>query len=146
MKIILLKDVKKLGSKDDIIEVKDGYGTFLINNKDAVVYSDKSKEVLNKQIQKRELDEEKTIEECKKIKNKLEKEALNFKVKIGENGKLFGSVSTKQIYNELVKLGYKIDKKKINVKTELNTVGNYEVEIILHKKVKAKLKINIKSE
>ena len=84
--------------------------------------------------------------ECTELKKKLEKEKLNFKVKIGENGKLFGSVSSKQIHDELVKKGYKIDKKKINIKTDINAVGVYEVDILLHKKVTAKLKVNVQSE
>lgn len=146
MKLILLNDVKKLGKKDEIIEVKDGYGKFLVQNKDAVICSSKSKEVLNKQQEKRELDEENLILECTELKKKLEKEKLNFKVKIGENGKLFGSVSSKQIHDELVKKGYKIDKKKINIKTDINAVGVYEVDILLHKKVTAKLKVNVQSE
>ncbi len=146
MKIILLKDVKKLGNKDDILEVKDGYGKFLINNKDAVMYSTKSKEVLNKEITLRQLEEEKLIKDCENIKKQLEKEVLVFKVKIGSNGKLFGTISTKQIHDQLVKFGYKVDKKKINLKTEINTIGFYEAQIVLHNKVKAKIKIEIKSE
>ncbi len=145
MKIILLKDIKKLGKKDEIVEVKDGYAKFLINNNQAVLYTHRSNEVLNREISSREEQEEKLIDECNKLKIKLEAEKPILKVKVGSNGKLFGTVSTKQIHEKLIELGYKIDKKKIE-KPDITTIGNYEVKINLHSKVKAKIKINVKSE
>lgn len=143
MKVILIEDVKGTGKKDEVKEVKDGFGSFLIKNKKAVVYSQKSKEVLNTQIKNREDNEKALILECNKIKEQLERLNLEFKVNQGENGKVFGKVSSKQICEELQKYNFNIDKKTV-LAGDLNTLGEHIVEIRLHKKVTAKLKVKLK--
>ncbi len=135
MKVIFLQDVKKQAKKDEIKDVKDGYANYLISNKLAVPYTNKSVEVLNKEIQNRLDKEEEIINECNKIKNKLENKEIVFKVKTGAEDRVFGSISAKQISEELEKLGYKIDKKKIEVDGAVNTLGHHQVKINLHKKV-----------
>ena len=135
MKVIFLTDVKKQAKKDEIKDVKDGYATYLINNHLAVAYSQGSVNVLNKQVQKREDEENARIEECNKVKNKLENKNIKFKVKTGEMDRVFGSISTKQISEELLKMGFDIDKKKIEVDSDINTLGTHKVKINLHKKV-----------
>ena len=93
MKVILLKDVKKQGKKDQIIEVSDGYAqNFLIKNGLAVKYTPASKNILDNQISKRNADEEALIEKCKEIKAKIEKKELIFNAKTGKNGKIFGII------------------------------------------------------
>lgn len=144
MKVIFIKDVKGQGKKDDIKEVKDGYAKFLISNKSAVPYTSTSMNVLNKQIDKRNEDEQKLINECNIIKNKLKGKKIEFKVKTGNNDKVFGSISTKQISEELSKLGYDIDKKKITTDGEINTLGTHEVIITLHKEVTFKIDVVLK--
>lgn len=144
MKIILIDNVKGTGKKDEVKEVKDGYGSFLIKNKKAVLYSTKSNEVLNTQIKDRNDKEEQLILECTNIKNKLEKDTLEFLVKTGNDGKVFGSISSKQISEELKKKGYTIDKKLID-RENLNTLGTHVVTINLHKKVVAHLNIVLKA-
>lgn len=144
MKIILIDNVKGTGKKDEVKEVKDGYGSFLIKNKKAVLYSTKSNEVLNTQIKDRNDKEEQLILECTNIKNKLEKDTLEFLVKTGNDGKVFGSISSKQISEELKKKGYNIDKKLIN-RENLNTLGTHTVTINLHKKVVAHLNVVLKA-
>ncbi len=144
MKIILIDNVKGTGKKDEVKEVKDGYGSFLIKNKKAVLYSTKSNEVLNTQIKDRNDKEEQLILECTNIKNKLEKDTLEFLVKTGNDGKVFGSISSKQISEELKKKGYNIDKKLINTEN-LNTLGSHTVTINLHKKVVAHLNVVLKA-
>lgn len=144
MKIILIDNVKGTGKKDEVKEVKDGYGSFLIKNKKAVLYSTKSNEVLNTQIKDRNDKEEQLILECTNIKNKLEKDTLEFLVKTGNDGKVFGSISSKQISEELKKKGYNIDKKLID-RENLNTLGSHTVTINLHKKVVAHLNVALKA-
>jgi len=144
VKVILLQDVKKQGKKDDIIEVSDGYAkNFLIKNKLAVAASTKAKEVLKDQIDDRAKKEEKLIEECNVIKEKLLKEKLVFKVKVGEQGRVFGNVSIKQIHKKLQELGYTFDKKCIHITTPISTLGQTAVEIELHKKVKFNIIVNL---
>lgn len=141
MKVIFIKDVKGQGKKDDIKEVKDGYAKFLISNSLAVAYTSNSVKVLNNQIDKRKQEEQELIKECNKIKDKLKGKKIEFKVKTGKEDKVFGSISTKQISEELSKMGYDIDKKKITCDTEINSLGTHEVTITLHKEVVFKLDV-----
>jgi len=144
MKVILLKDVKKQGKKDDILEVSDGYAkNFLIKNGLAVQYTEGSKNVLNKQIEKRNEDEENKVNECLKLKESIEKDKLVFVTKSGKDGKIFGTISTKQIHEELIKKGYKIDKKTIKCDHVIDTLGTHIVDLNVHKKVTIKLKVNV---
>ena len=135
MKVIFLQDVKKQAKKDEIKEVKDGYANFLINQKLAVPYTQKSAEVLKSELKTRQDEEDKRIEEANKIKKKLQDKTVTFKVKTGDNDKVFGSITTKQISEELSKMGFDIDKKKIELKGELNTLGTHVVKVTLHKAV-----------
>lgn len=140
MKVILIEDVKGTGKKDQIKEVKDGFGSFLIKNKKAVPYSQKSNEVLNTQLEDRKQKEEELINECTKIKTALEKLELKIPVKTGAAGKVFGSISSKQISEELKKRNFNIDK-KIILAENVNTLGTHLIKINLHKKVSALLKV-----
>ena len=145
MKVILLQDVKKQGKKDEIIEVSDGYAkNFLIKNGLAVAATKEAKNILQKDLDKRQLAEDNLVEELTKLKNKLVNENLVFTVKVGAQDKVFGNVSTKQIHEELVKKGYKIDKKCIHLNESLSSLGTHLVEIELHKKVKFELKVTLK--
>lgn len=143
MKVILIENVKGTGKKDEIKEVKDGFGNFLIKNKKAVLYSSKSNEVLKKELTDRKIKEDTHLEDCKKLKSALEQLNIAFDVKTGKDGKVFGSISSKQICEELKKVGYEIDKKIINA-SNINTLGTHIVEINLHKNVIAELKVSLK--
>jgi len=144
VKVIFIKDVKNQGKTDEIKEVSDGYAiNYLIKNGYAIKYTKTSNERLNNDIKKRELQEQDQIRKATIIKNKLEKENIIFHVKTGNNGKVFGNISTKQIGEKLTGLGYDIDKKKIVLPTPLNTIGIHNIKIILHKKVECTLKITI---
>ncbi|NSW88180.1 50S ribosomal protein L9, partial [bacterium] len=116
MKIILVKDVKKLGKKGEIIEVKDGQArNYLIPNNLAIEASKKNINDLNAKNESIERSESQNRELALETAKKLEKELLTFKVK-ENSGKLFGSITTSSIYDELIKLGYEINKKNINLK------------------------------
>ena len=143
MKIILLKDVKKQGKSGDILNVKDGYGTFLINKGDAVLATNNSLDRLNRENEKKEQDEKELIKKCEEIKKKIEKLLITFKVKVGANDKVFGSISPKQIIEELKNKGYDIDKKQIKIDSQIDTLGYHFIDVELHKKVVAKLKIEV---
>ena len=146
MKVIFIKDLKKQGKVDEIKEVSDGYATnFLIKNGYAVKYTKGSNERLQDDIKARNDKEAEDINEANKLKEKLAKENLVYSVKAGKDGKVFGNISTKQIHEKLTELGYKIDKKSIKLDESLNTLGTYNVKIMLHKKVTANLKVTLKN-
>ena len=144
MKLIFLKDVKGQGKKEEIKEVKDGYAmNFLIKNKYAIPASESNLNNLHKTQNKRNEEEEKLIKECEEIKKRLEKEKFEFKVKSGENGKMFGQISTKQIKASLDEKGYKVDKTKILLDHPIMSLGTHIVKLELHKKVIAEIKISV---
>lgn len=145
MKVILLKDVKKQGKKDDVITVSDGYAqNYLIKNGLAIKYTTGSKCRLEQELDTRNKNEEALIAKCEEEKQKLEKISLKFNVKTGKEGKLFGTISSKQIADELNKKGFSIDKKTIEINNPIDSLGIHNVNINLHKKVVAKLKVEVK--
>ena len=144
MKVILLKDVKKQGKKDEIIDVSDGYANnFLIKTGLAIPYNSTNKNKYDLTMKKRAKDEKATVESFTEVKNKLEKLTIKFNAKTGKDGKMFGSISTKQIADELKKKGYNIDKKSIVLDSKINSLGFYNVKVVLHKKVEATIRIHI---
>ena len=143
MKIILLKNVKKQGNAGDILNVKDGYGTFLINKGDAVLATQNSVDRLDRENKEKEKQELELIKKCEEIKKKIEKLTLKFKVKVGAQDKVFGSISPKQIVEELKSKGYDVDKKQIKIDSSIDTLGHHFIYIELHKKVVAKLDIEL---
>lgn len=144
MKIILIKDVKKQGKTGDILDVKDGYGTFLINKGDAVLATTNSVDRLDRENKEKEKLELANIKKCEELKKKIEKLTIGFKVKTGKSDKIFGSISAKQIVEQLKNKGYEIDKKQIKIDGTISSLGFHNVDIELHKKVVAKLKIELK--
>lgn len=144
MKVILLTDVKKQGKKDQVIDVSDGYANnFLIAKGLAVPYNTQNKNKLERELKKREDDEEALIAECEELKKKLANVTLKFTAKTGKDGRMFGSISSKQIADELKKLGYDIDKKKIVSDHAIDSLGTHVVDVNLHKKVVAKVNVHI---
>lgn len=144
MKVILLKDVKKQGKKDDIIEVSDGYGmNYLIKNGLAVAATKTSTKILSEELDMRKQEEEKLVKDMQDMRDKIIRENITFKVKTGTMDKVFGNVSSKQIAEYLNKLGYKVDKKQIQIDNPLDTLGTHNVIVELHKKVRFNIRVNL---
>lgn len=138
-----MKDIKGQGKKDQIKEVKDGYANFLIKNGSAIAATEGNLKQLKHQQDINEKEELQRIEECKKIKEQIEKLNISIPVKTGAQDKVVGSVSTKQIITELKKLGFNVDKTQITLDVPLSSLGTHQVKVELHKKVIANLKINL---
>lgn len=145
MKIILLKDVKNVGKKDQIVEVSDGYANnYLVRNRLAVPYSKKSAEVLANQQENARIAEENRKQEAQKLAEKLKDITLEFTLTVGKDSKTFGSISLKQVEEELLKKhNIKIDKRNFIDKGPLNSLGIYLLKIELHKGVVGVVKVHI---
>ena len=144
MKVIFIKDVKGQGKKNEIKEVADGYAqNFLIKKGYAVKATNDNVNKISKQVSEEALKESLLIKDLEDVKRKLEKEKIVFKTKTGEQDRMFGTISTKQIKKELNDLGYKIEKQDIILDHPIMSLGYHEVKIILHKKVVANIKVNV---
>lgn len=135
MKVILLSDVKKVGKKGEIVEVSDGYGrNFLLNKKLAVLATKKSMEILDEQNLQHDLEEKQKEADAQALKQKLTKITLEFHVKTGEGGRVFGSVSTKQIVEQLQRVhAIKIEKRKFIDTDAITSLGYTDVKVDLYK-------------
>lgn len=135
MKVILLSDVKKVGKKGEIVEVSDGYGrNFLLNKKLAVLATKKSMEILDEQKLQHDLEEKQKEADAQALKQKLTKITLEFHVKTGEGGRVFGSVSTKQIVEQLQRVhAIKIEKRKFIDTDAITSLGYTDVKVDLYK-------------
>ena len=144
MKVIFIKDLKKQGKKGEIKEVKDGYAqNYLIKNGYAIKVTEKNIETYEKEkAQEKKIFDEKQ-EEAIKLTDQIEKTTLLFKVKTGEPDRVFGSISAKQIKDELHKKGFKIDKRQIELTGSLSSLGYHNVKINLFKEVTATLKVQL---
>ncbi|NLL82012.1 MAG: 50S ribosomal protein L9 [Tissierellia bacterium] len=148
MKVILLKDVKGLGKEGDLVNAKDGYARNFLFPKNLAVEANASN--LKKLEEKKAIEDariEKEKKEALELKDKIEKTTIKIDAKGGTGGRLFGSITSADIAQELKKQ-YKIniDKKKIDLKENIKTTGITEVEIKLYPEISATLKVNIQVE
>ena len=143
MKVILLEDVKNVGKKGQIINSKDGYArNFLIPKNLAIEATEVNLRNLDNAKKKKEEKEQEIFEQAKVLEEELMQKTIVIKTKTGENGKLFGSITTKEISDLLEKEhGISIDKKKYDLEETIKSVGEYYVKIKLHPMVNAKLKV-----
>ena len=147
MKVILKQDVKGTGNKCDILDVSDGFAkNFLL--KKGLAEQASSVAVNSLKLQKeaearRKAEEERAVRE---LANKMDKTQVTVSIKCGENGKVFGSVTSKEIAARLADLGFDVDKKKIVLKDGFKTVGEFPVEIRLMEGVTAKIFVNVVPE
>ena len=145
MKVILLENIKGVGKKDDIINANDGYARNFLFPKNKAVEANatnlaKLKAKQNSENHKKEVEKS----EAEKLKAKLENISLRIEVKAGENGKIFGGVTAKEVSDELKKQkNIDIDKKKILLKETIKTIGIFNVDVKLYEGVIGKIKVNI---
>lgn len=148
MKVILLQDVKGVGKKQEIVNVKDGYATnYLIPHKLAVMQSDRSLEILGEQ-KKAQADEVARLQaQAKEVSKKLEGITLEFKAKGSGDGRMFGSISTKQMAEQLKeKFGIEIDKRKFVDKVQADHFGYTKLKIELYKEIFGTVTVHISEE
>jgi large subunit ribosomal protein L9 len=146
MKVIFLKDVKGKGKKGEVKNVADGYAhNFLIKQGLAIEASQSNVSTLEGQKKKEEKMAAEELAEAKRLKETLEKITLEFSAKAGEGGRLFGSITSKQIAEELLKKNaIKIDKRKIELGDAIRTLGFTKVPVKLHTEVLATLNVQVK--
>lgn len=148
MKVILKENIKSIGKKDEIINVSDGYARNYLFAKDLAVEATNTN--LSKLKSKKDAEQyKKNIEkeDAKKIAEKMERIRLQFKVKTGENGKVFGGISSKEIAENLENnYSIKIDKKKIELKSPIKTLGITNIQIKLYEGVIGNIKVEVLGE
>ena len=148
MKVILLEDVKSLGKKGAVVNVNDGYARNLLFKKNLGIEA--TKQNLNDlKLQKQNNDklEAERLEEAKKLAKELEEKEVVLAIKTGSDGRVFGSVSTKEIAEAAKEqLGYELDKKKMHLKDAIKSIGTFHVPVKLHPKVTVELKVVVKEK
>jgi large subunit ribosomal protein L9 len=148
MEIILLQDVPKLGHKDDLVKVKNGYGlNYLIPKGLAVAATSSAKKIHSENLKQRAHKEEKIKLQAREIAEKLAGVRLVVGAKTSTTGKIFGSVNTIQIAEALKEKGFEIDRKNITLpEDQIKEIGSYKATIRLHKEVKVDIEFEIKAE
>lgn len=144
MRVIFNKDLKGQGKRGQIKEVKDGYAkNFLIKNGYASQLTESTLGKYNRECEFQKEQDEKMRSEAKAFKEKLEQVELVFTVKTGKGDQVFGSISAKQIKDELDKKGYGIDKKQVEFDHTISSLGYHDVKINLYKEIFAKVKVKL---
>lgn len=148
MEIILKQDIEKLGFKDELVKVKDGYGrNFLIPRGMAIIANSSNKKVLQENLKQRAKKDAKLKEEAMKTVEALKNEVINVAVKAGEKGKIFGSVNTIMLADALQKAGHNVDRKYITIRGEaIKQLGKYDADVRLHREVSASFKFEVVAE
>ena len=144
MEVIFIKDLKNQGKKGQVKNVKDGYAeNFLIKNGYAVKKTKENLQKLNYEQAKKAKEDEANKKTALELKEKLAKVILEFKVKTGEGDKVFGSISVKQIKDELNKQGFKIEKSAIKLNNTISSFGFHNVDLELYNDVIAVVKVHV---
>ncbi|MFY7989715.1 MAG: 50S ribosomal protein L9 [Fluviicola sp.] len=148
MEVILKKNIDKLGYKDEVVSVKPGYGrNFLIPQGYAVLATPSAVKAHEEVLKQRAHKESKIVAEAEGIAAKLAEVTVKISTKVGENGKIFGSVNTVLLSEALKAAGFDIDRKSLKIKDEpIKEVGTYEAEANLHKGVKPVFKFEVIGE
>lgn len=148
MEIILTKDVEHLGNQHELVKVRPGYArNFLIPRGLAQVATESNRKALTELLKQRAHKEEKARTSAEAAAKKLKDVVVKIPAKVGENGKIFGSVNAIQIAEALQKLGYTVERKNIDVAAEhIKTIGKYTANIKLHKDISTELTFEVVSE
>jgi large subunit ribosomal protein L9 len=148
MEIILKQDVEHLGHKDELVNVKNGFArNFLIPRKLAIEASEANKKMLTEMVKQRRHKEEKLKKEAEAIAAKLSKEVVKVGAKAGAEGKIFGSVTSLQLANALMALGYQVDRKSVSLKDDhVKNLGTYQANVKLHKEVTTTVNFEVVAE
>jgi large subunit ribosomal protein L9 len=147
MKVILKEDVKYVGQKDELVEVKNGYGrNYLIPRGKAVLATPSAIKVMEENNRQAQHKMERVKDEAEQLAEKLNDLTLTIGTKAGSNGKIFGSVTTIQIAQELANKGYEVDRRKIMIDNDIKMIGEYEATINLHKEVSVDINLNVVAE
>lgn len=145
MEIILKQDVKNLGYADDIVKVRNGYGrNYLIPRGMAVIANETNKKIHAETVKQRAHKLNKVRGDAEKLVAALEGVTLSIGAKVGENGKLFGSVTSQQLVDKLKGMGYEVDKKNVVMPEEhIKKTGSFIAEVIVHRDIRAKLNFDV---
>jgi large subunit ribosomal protein L9 len=146
MKIILSEDIKNLGFKDDVVEVKAGYGrNYLIPQGKAKLATEGALKMLAEDIRQREFKLDKIRKDAEAVATKLNGVSLTLSAKTGTSGKIFGSITALQVANMLKDQGYEVDRRKIML-DDVKTLGSYEAIVTLFKDINATVKVEVVAE
>ena len=145
MEIILKQDIKNLGFTDDVVKVKNGYGlNFLIPNGMAVIANTVNRKIHTEVVKQRAHKLGKLKGDAERLASSLEGVTLNITAKVGEKGRLFGSVTSQNLVDMLKKMGYTIDKKQITMPEEhIKKTGTYTAVVNVHRDIKANLNFEV---
>lgn len=147
MKVILKEDVQKLGYKNDVVEVKNGYGrNYLIPQGMAEIATPSSLKVLEENIKQTQRKQAQILADAEALATALEGVTLTIGAKAGSNGKIFGSVTTIQIAQALKDAGHEIDRRKISISSDIKELGDYTAKINLHRGVEAEVALSVIAE
>lgn len=145
MKLILLQDIKNVGKKNQTVDVKDGYGNFLVNSGKAIAASSKAQEIVNKEVAQAKQEYDYEVKQATMVKNKIEALTLSFSLKTN-HGQAFGAISNKQVIEALADHGIKVDKYMLIDATNSYGLGGHRIGIKLHKDVTAYVTLRITEE
>lgn len=147
MEIILKEDLKGLGYKNDVVVVKPGYGrNYLIPRGIGILASPTNKKIVAENIKQASHKAEKLKKDAVELSEKLAKLSLEIGAKVGDSGKIFGSITALQLSDALKNKGFNIDRKKITFKVEIKEAGEYEAFIDLHKEIHQSVKFTVVGE
>jgi large subunit ribosomal protein L9 len=147
MEVILKQDVKNLGDKDDVVNVKPGYGrNYLLPKGYAILATVSARKVLAENLKQAQFKQEKIRKDADAIAARLEGITLTIGAKAGESGKIFGAINTIQLADALKKEGFDVDRRRITFDSEPKFVGDYTANVNLHKEVKVKVPFSVVAE